>query len=138
MEGWLEEVSRKLNQANVLNHDAGFGSVRRLLSPKTRKLNQTGIYTKLGDLAFRRSLGPRLPEAHVECGRRQEFASARSKRCKCDIAQISVLRRYNLITFKARYRKPRSGSGTKFVDDYVKLARGSLRLHFCGSKSIGF
>ena len=34
MEGWLEEVSRKLNQANVLNHDAGFGSVRRLLSPE--------------------------------------------------------------------------------------------------------
>ena len=48
MEGWLEEVSRKLNQANVLNHDAGFGSVRRLLSPKTRKLNQTGHIYKVG------------------------------------------------------------------------------------------
>jgi hypothetical protein len=49
-------------------------------------------------------------------------------------AQISVLRRYNLRTFKARYRKPRFGDGTKFADDYVKLARGSLRLHFCGSE----
>lgn len=58
MEGWLEEVSRKLNQANVLNHDAGFGSVRRLLSPKIWKLNQAGHICKIGDLAFRRSLGP--------------------------------------------------------------------------------
>lgn len=49
-------------------------------------------------------------------------------------AQTSVLRRYNSSTFKARYREPRSGDGTQFVDDYVKLARGSLRLHFCGSK----
>jgi hypothetical protein len=58
VEGWLEEVSRKLNRANVLNHDAGFGSVRRLLSPKTCKLNQAGRICKVGDLAFRRSLGP--------------------------------------------------------------------------------
>lgn len=58
MEGWLEEVSRKLNRANCLNHDAGFGSVRRLLSPKTYKLNQAGRICKVGDLAFRRSLGP--------------------------------------------------------------------------------
>jgi hypothetical protein len=103
-------------------------------SPKTCKLNQAGRIYQVGDLAFRRSLGPWLPEAHVERGRCQEFASARSKCCKCDIAQISVLRRYDLSTFKARYRKPRSGDGTKFVDDYVKLARGELRLHFCGSK----
>lgn len=48
MEGWLEKVSRKLNQANVLNHDAGFGSVRRLLSPKTCKLNQAGRICKIG------------------------------------------------------------------------------------------
>lgn len=27
MEGWLEEVSWKLNQANVLDHNAGFGPV---------------------------------------------------------------------------------------------------------------
>jgi len=58
VEGWLEEVSRKLNQANVWNHDAGFGSVRRLPSPKTCKLNQAGRICKIGDLAFRRSLGP--------------------------------------------------------------------------------
>ena len=58
MEGWLEKVSRKLNQANVWNHDAGFGSVRRLLSPKTWKLNQAGHICKIRDLAFRRSLGP--------------------------------------------------------------------------------
>jgi hypothetical protein len=55
VEGWLEEVSRKLNQANVLNRDAGFGSVRRLLSPKSRKLNQTGRICKARDLG---SLGP--------------------------------------------------------------------------------
>jgi hypothetical protein len=58
VEGWLEEVSRKLNQANVLNHDAGFRSVRRLLSSKTCKLNQAGYFYKVGDLAFRRGLKP--------------------------------------------------------------------------------
>ena len=52
MEGWLEEVSRKLNQANVLNHDAGFGPVRGLLSSKTCKLNQAGHICKVGDLVF--------------------------------------------------------------------------------------
>jgi hypothetical protein len=58
VEGWLEEVSRKLNQANALNHDAGFGFVRRLLSSKTCKPNHTSGICKVGDLVFRRSLGP--------------------------------------------------------------------------------
>lgn len=58
MEGWLEEVSRKLNQVSVLDHDTGFGPVRGLLSSKTCKLNQAGHIYKVEYLVFRRSLGP--------------------------------------------------------------------------------
>jgi hypothetical protein len=118
VEGWLEEVSRKLNQANVSDHNAGFGPVRGLLSSKTCKPNQAGRICKLEGLVFRRSLGPWLPKAHVEYGRCQEVASARSKCCKCNIAQISVLWRYSLGAFKIRYKKPRSEDGAKFAGDW--------------------
>src|SRR5437588_3912132 len=67
-------------------------------------------------------------------GRCQQFASTRSKRCECNIAQISLLWRYSLSASKAHYKKPRSGDGTKFEDEYVKFARGSSRLCLCGSK----
>jgi hypothetical protein len=44
--------------SQCFDHDAGFGSIRRLLSSKTCKLNQTDYICKVEDITLHRSLCP--------------------------------------------------------------------------------